>query len=157
MTAVHTVKIKGKISQNFVAFSEYMNFTSSTSLTDTELYLRDYFRGILDYRNSSYSFTGNYSFFNLEIQRSYIRPKVKVHKCAETIQERKLFRDGNCMRKYDRLSMYIRILSKSKGPKWLPKLFTHNCSRFLLYFWQYTFKNKSFITISWYQIKYNVL
>ena len=26
MTAVHTVKSKGKISQNFVAFSEYMNF-----------------------------------------------------------------------------------------------------------------------------------
>ena len=25
---VHTVKSKGKISQNFVAFSEYMNFTS---------------------------------------------------------------------------------------------------------------------------------
>ena len=27
LTAVHTVKSKGKISQNFVAFSEYMNFT----------------------------------------------------------------------------------------------------------------------------------
>ena len=26
LTAVHTVKSKGKISQNFVAFSEYMNF-----------------------------------------------------------------------------------------------------------------------------------
>jgi hypothetical protein len=25
LTAVHTVKSKGKISQNFVAFSEYMN------------------------------------------------------------------------------------------------------------------------------------
>ena len=27
LTAVHTVKSKGKISQNFVAFSEYVNFT----------------------------------------------------------------------------------------------------------------------------------
>ena len=26
LTALHTVKIKGKISQNFVAFSEYMHF-----------------------------------------------------------------------------------------------------------------------------------
>ena len=26
LTAVHTVKSKGKISQNFVAFSKYMNF-----------------------------------------------------------------------------------------------------------------------------------
>ena len=33
------------------------------------------------YRISSYSFRGNYSFLNLEI----IRPKVTVHKCAETI------------------------------------------------------------------------
>ena len=28
LTTVHTVKRKGKIPQNFVAFSEYMNFTS---------------------------------------------------------------------------------------------------------------------------------
>ena len=28
LTKVHTVKSKGKISQNFVAFSEYMNFTT---------------------------------------------------------------------------------------------------------------------------------
>ena len=27
-TKLHTVKSKGKISQNFVAFSEYMNFTT---------------------------------------------------------------------------------------------------------------------------------
>ena len=45
------------------------------------------------YRISSYSFCGNYSFLNLEIQGSqYIRPKVTVHKCAETIQGRKLFK-----------------------------------------------------------------
>ena len=38
---------------------------------------------------------------NLEIQRShYIRPKVTVYKCAETIQGRKLFKGGNYMRKY---------------------------------------------------------
>ena len=36
-----------------------------------------------------HSFRGNYSFLNLEIQRSqYIRPKVTVHKGAETIQGR---------------------------------------------------------------------
>ena len=28
MTTVHTVKSKGKISQNFVAFSEYINFNN---------------------------------------------------------------------------------------------------------------------------------
>ena len=51
------------------------------------------------YRISSYSFRGNYSFLNLEIQRSqYIRPMVTVHKCEETIQgRRKLF---NYMKKY---------------------------------------------------------
>ena len=53
------------------------------------------------YRISSYSFRGNYSFLNLEIQRSqYIRPKVTVHKGAETIQGRKLFKGWNYMRKY---------------------------------------------------------
>ena len=37
---------------------------------------------------SSYSFRGKILFFNLKIQRSqYIRPKVTVYKCAETIQE----------------------------------------------------------------------
>ena len=40
-------------------------------------------------------------FLNLEIQRSqYIRPMVTVHKGAETIQERKLFKGRNCKRKY---------------------------------------------------------
>ena len=51
---------------------------------------------ISKYRIYSYSFRGNYSFLNLEIQRSqYIRPKVTVHKGAETIQGRKLFKGGN--------------------------------------------------------------
>ena len=55
----------------------------------------------MKYCISSYSFRGNYSFLNLEIQRSqYIRPKVTVHKGAETIQGRKLFKGGNYMRKY---------------------------------------------------------
>ena len=55
----------------------------------------------VDYHISSYSVRGNYSFLNLEIQRSqYIRPKVTVHKGAETIQGRKLFKGGNYMRKY---------------------------------------------------------
>ena len=40
--------------------------------------------GDTKYRISSYSFRGNYSFLNLEIQRSqYIRPKIT--QCAETI------------------------------------------------------------------------
>ena len=47
-----------------------------------------------NYRISSYSFRGNYSFFDLEIQRSqYISSKVTVHKCAETIQGRKLYEE----------------------------------------------------------------
>ena len=42
---------------------------------------------VIKYHISSYSFVGNYSFLNFEIQRSqYIRPKVRVHKCAETIR-----------------------------------------------------------------------
>ena len=53
------------------------------------------------YRISSYSFRRNYSFLNLEIQKSqYIRPKVTVHKGEETIQGRKLFKGRNYMRKY---------------------------------------------------------
>ena len=36
---------------------------------------------VIKYRISSYNFRGNYSFLNLEIQRSqYIRPKITVHK-----------------------------------------------------------------------------
>ena len=46
----------------------------------------------MKYRISSYSFRGNHSFLNLEIQRvQHIRQKVPVHKGAETIQGRKLF------------------------------------------------------------------
>jgi hypothetical protein len=53
-------------------------------------------------------FRGNYSFLNLEIQRSqYIRPKVTVHKGVETIQGRKLFKGGNYMRKYSILFAII--------------------------------------------------
>ena len=48
-------------------------------------------------RISSYSFRGNYSFLNLW------NSKVTVHKCAETIQWRKLFISRNYMRKYGNL------------------------------------------------------
>ena len=37
MTTVHTVKIKGKILQNFVAFSEYMNFIILAFFLDGDL------------------------------------------------------------------------------------------------------------------------
>ena len=53
----------------------------------------------IEYRISSYSFRGNYSFFDLEIQRlQYIRPKVTLHKCAETIQGRKLYEEIRCVK-----------------------------------------------------------
>ena len=64
------------------------NFASQNNLTFT-------------YRISSYSFLGNYSVLNLETQRSqYIRPKATVHKGAETIQGRKIYKGGKYMRKY---------------------------------------------------------
>jgi hypothetical protein len=51
---------------------------------------------VCNYRVSSYSFRGNYSFLDLEIQRSqYIRPKVTVY-----IDVGKLFKRGNYMMKY---------------------------------------------------------
>ena len=60
------------------------------------------------YRISSYSFRGKYSFLDLEI-----RPKITVHKCAETIQGRKLSNGGNYMRKYG---------------MWICKRFSEKCS-----------------------------
>ena len=43
--------------------------------------------GFDDHHISSHSFCGNYSFLNLEVQRSqYMRSTVTVHKSAETIQ-----------------------------------------------------------------------
>ena len=48
---------------------------------------------------SSYSFHGNLSFWNLEIQR----PKVTVHKCAQTIQGKKKIKGRNYTRKYSKL------------------------------------------------------
>jgi hypothetical protein len=54
------------------------------------------------------SFRGNYSFLNLYIQRSqYIRPKDTVHKGAESIRGRKVFKGGNYMRKYGMLKAFI--------------------------------------------------
>ena len=70
------------------------------------------------YRISSYSFRGNYSFLNLETQRSqYIRPKVTVQKGAETIQGRKLFKGGNYMRKYGMCIFYKGCMSKCRHLK----------------------------------------
>ena len=49
------------------------------------------------------SFRGNYSFLDLEIQRSqYIRPKLFKggnYSREETIQGKKLFKDGNYIKK----------------------------------------------------------
>ena len=46
------------------------------------------------YRISANTFRGKYSFLKVEIQRSkYIRPKVTVHKCAETIHGQKLYEE----------------------------------------------------------------
>ena len=60
------------------------------------------------YHISSNSFRRNYSFLNLEIQRSqHMRPKFTVHKCVETIQGRKLFKGGNYMSKYGILTLKI--------------------------------------------------
>ena len=43
LTTVHTVKSKGKISKNFVAFSEYMNFSIlERFLLESELLWRAY-------------------------------------------------------------------------------------------------------------------
>ena len=43
LTAVHTVKSKVKISQNFVAFLEYMNFKKSMFCSDCSAPQSDYF------------------------------------------------------------------------------------------------------------------
>jgi hypothetical protein len=73
---------------------------------------------------SSNSFCGHYSFLNLEIQRSpqYIMPKVTVHKCAETIQGRKLFKGGNYSREetiqgqklYEEIRRYFQLKQNIK-------------------------------------------
>ena len=74
---------------------------------------------VLIYRISSYSFSKNYSFLNLEILRSqYIRPKVIVHTGAEPIQGRKLFKGGNYMRKYGMSLPSAWVIESAYGP-WL--------------------------------------
>ena len=74
---------------------------------------------VIEYRISSYSFRGKYSFLDLEIQRSQcIRPKVTVHKGAETIQGRKLFKGGNYMRKY-RICIFGIIWTYCKESLWI--------------------------------------
>ena len=71
--------------------------------------------------------TVNDSFFlDLEIQRSqYIGPKVTVHKCAETIQGRKLFKGGNYIRKYGILSVLSSLISSLK----VLRLIVHGISK----------------------------
>ena len=69
------------------------------------------------YRISSYSFRGNSSFLNFEIQRlQYIRPKGTIHKGAETIQGRKLFKGGNYSRKYGKYKLWT-LLKFWMSPK----------------------------------------
>ena len=90
------------------------------------------------YRISSYSFRGNYSFLNLEIQRSqYIRPKVTVYKCAETIQGRKLYEE---IRYVDEVSCFsVKIFLKKCGHNafviclfWTEKLKSRGCTSGML-------------------------
>ena len=100
----------GKYNQNFVrVFIAYNSFQNSSS----EIYQTDPRRICLiiqseiipikflhisvriKYRISANSFRGIYSFFNLALCT------VTVHKSAETIQGRKLFKGGNYLRKYD--------------------------------------------------------
>ena len=38
LSTVHTDKSKGEISQNFVVFSEYINFTSKTNKVSSDIY-----------------------------------------------------------------------------------------------------------------------
>ena len=63
----------------------------------------------LNYRISSFSYRGNYSFFNLEIQRS------------QYIKVRKLFKGGNYMRKYGNLShlyfLFHNMIVHNKYPR----------------------------------------
>ena len=60
-----------------------------------------------------YSFQGNYSFLNLEIQW-YIRPKVTVHNGAETIRGRKLYEGNTVHPKYNTPPTYtIIVFSKN--------------------------------------------
>ena len=79
------------------------------------------------YRISSYSFRGNYSFLNLEIQRShYIRPKVIVHKGEETIQRRKPYEEiryvnWKCFEKYSYVLALLQFLGfqTKRSSNWL--------------------------------------
>ena len=65
------------------------------------------------YRISSYSFRGKLFF------SEFGNPKVIVHKCAETIEGRKLFKGGNYMRKYGKfflvLLLWFFLYVKTRG------------------------------------------
>ena len=69
---------------------------------------------ITTYLISSYSFRRNYSFLNTKIQRSqYIKPKVTVHKCAETIQGRKLYEEIRNLDLLNRVGQQYLLITKT--------------------------------------------
>ena len=71
----------------------YLNIKEEIQIKNSEQQLAaTLVLNLFEFSVSSYSFGGNYSFLNLEIQMSqYIRPKATVHKCVETIQGWKLY------------------------------------------------------------------
>ena len=114
----------------------------------------------LKYRISSYSFRGNYSFLNLKIQRSqYIRPKVTVHKCAETIQGRKLFKGGNYMRKYGMLILILALWEfvimwiVECNTKFQGQPPTRFCSLYFKWVELNIFTTSSKLTLTWYSVR----
>ena len=89
---------------------------------------------VCNYRVSSYSFRGNYSFLDLEIQRSqYIRLKVTVY-----INVGKLFKCGNYMRKY---GTFFPISGFSAFQSWISS-FSWSLGQFFLTGVQNNFRNK---------------
>ena len=81
-------------SEQIFLFIKYMQIWIEVQIFCLDCSLISFCKRNTVFPQSSYSFRGNYSFLNLEIQRSqYIRLKVTVHKCAETIQGRKLYEE----------------------------------------------------------------
>ena len=67
---------------------------SIVRISNDVLFVPDNVNNFIKYRISSYSFRGNYSSLNLEIQRSqFLRPKVTVHNGPETIQGWNLYEE----------------------------------------------------------------
>ena len=100
------------------------------------------------FRISSYCFSGNYSFLSMEIQRSqYIRPKVTVHKGAETIQGRKLFKGGNYIRNTIIFGRRLLVLQTRFSKTNICDDFLKLCCAFLL-FW-ISVLEKVIVIIQW--------